>query len=142
MADIKIPDLPPANDPDGTELYEVVQDDISKKITGTQQQRQPFAISSQASTGYTLQAGDQWVRTTNVNPVSVLVDSSTNVPIAVGRAITVEQSGAGKVTFVPGVGVTINSPESLSLAKQFAVATLTQVALNEWTLAGYLEGAP
>ena len=50
------------------------------------------------------------------------------------------QGGTGQVTFVAGDGVTINSPETLSIAKRFAtamvVATETQ---NVWDLVGYLE---
>lgn len=96
------------------------------------------AVSTQTDTSYTFAATDAatYVRFNNASAISATVPPASLVPFAIGAQITVEQQGAGTLTLVAGAGVTINSPSTLALAHQFAVATLIKVGNNEWTLAG------
>lgn len=54
--------------------------------------------------------------------------------------ITFEQTGAGVLTFNPGVGVTLNrmSTNTLTTAGQFGVVTLKRTGPDTWTLLGAL----
>lgn len=99
------------------------------------------AFSTEAFTLSPYQAF-RYLTTTSDNPVSITVPPDADVDVPIGAAISVEQGGAGQVTFVAGSGVTIRTPETLKLAKQYAVGTLVKKAANQWTLAGNLEAAP
>jgi hypothetical protein len=81
----------------------------------------------------------QWVRMNvgSANDLTVPLNSSVAFPI--GTEVHVEQMGAGQTTVVATGGVTIRTPETLKLAKQYAVATLKKVGTDEWVLIGYLE---
>lgn len=101
----------------------------------------PHQLVSFAGTALTLapdHAG-KYITTTNGSAISITVPAGIDVPI--GIAITVEQGGTGQVTFVAAGGVTIQSPETLKTAKQYAVAMLVKKAADVWTLVGYLEAA-
>lgn len=132
-------DLDAAAELDASEDFEIVQDDLSKKASGAQLSRMPAGVNDQTNTTYTLVITDEIVRCANALGISVTVPPNSGVAFKIGRSVTIEQKGVGQVTFVAGAGVTINTPETLKLAKQFAVATLIKVGTNEWTLAGYLE---
>jgi len=99
------------------------------------------AMETYAGTGITLrrsQCGGT-IGTTSSSPVSVVVPASAAFPT--GATINVVQLGSGQVTFVAGSGVTIRTPETLKLAKQYAVASVILIGADEWLLAGYLEAA-
>jgi len=81
------------------------------------------------------------IGTTSSSPVAIVVPPSAAVAFVAGTQISVVQMGSGQVTFVAGSGVTIRTPETLKLAKQYAVATIILVGTDEWLLAGYLEAA-
>jgi hypothetical protein len=83
----------------------------------------------------------KWIRTTSGSSMNVTVPPQTDIAWADNTEIHIEQAGAGQVTIVAGSGVTVNTPETLVFAKQYAVATLKRVALNTWTLVGYLAAA-
>lgn len=71
------------------------------------------------------------------NTITIPADATVNFPI--GTEIAVVQYGAGQTSFLPAVGVTINSAGGLlSLASQFSAATLIKRAANEWYLIGDL----
>lgn len=97
-----------------------------------------IAVSTQAGTAYTFAATDAatYVIFNNASAITATVPPNSAVPFDIGAQITVEQAGAGTLTLAAGAGVTINSPSTLALARQFAVATLIQTAVNVWTLAG------
>jgi hypothetical protein len=100
-----------------------------------------FKVVSGAS--YVLSASDVGLtlRTISGSAVTVTVttDFTRNVPV--GSEVEVLQYGAGQVTFV-ATGVTIDSPETLKIAKQKARAILTLTDVQDvLSLAGYLEAA-
>ncbi len=78
------------------------------------------------------------IQTTSGSAVSLIVPPSSQTTFPIPTRISVAQMGAGQVTFVAGDGVTINSPETLKLSKQYAVGTLILLAADVWLLAGYL----
>ena len=64
-------------------------------------------------------------------------NSSVNYPI--GASLQVVALGTGKVTFMGGSGVTINSPGGLkSIGTQYAAVSLIQVSTDVWILIGQL----
>lgn len=73
--------------------------------------------------------------------MNVAAGNSIIVPagLDVGEPVTVMQQGDGQTSFVADPGVTINTPETLSLNKKFASATLIPVGTDEYNLIGYLE---
>lgn len=81
------------------------------------------------------------IKITSGSGVVVKVRPASQSPISSGCRISFAQMGAGQITFVAGDGVTINTPETLVTAKQYAVVTLVNTGTNEWLLVGYLEAA-
>lgn len=70
---------------------------------------------------------------------TVTVPTNASVAFDIGTQIVIRQSGAGKTAILPAGGVTINTPETLSLRKQHSTATLVKVGTNEWDVVGDLE---
>ena len=93
---------------------------------------------------YTLVAGDRvnYVRMNKATAVNLTVPPNASVAFALCTEIPIFQKGAGQVTIVAGSGVTINTPETLKLRRQYSTALLTKVGTNEWDLTGDLELAP
>lgn len=73
------------------------------------------------------------------NPVTVIVPSYDTAPFPVGSQILLLQNGLGKVTLTPTNGVTIQTPETLSIRKQFGQVSLINLDTNIWTVEGNLE---
>src|SRR5690606_19746147 len=92
---------------------------------------------------YTLVLTDagKWIRMNVASANDLTVPPNSSVAFPVGTEVHIEQAGAGQTTVVEDTGVTVNTSETLLLAKQFAVATLKKVAEDEWTLIGYLEAS-
>lgn len=97
----------------------------------------PF--NAQTGTTYTLaltDAGDV-VTLTNASPITVTVPTNASVAFPIGSQITLAQTGAGQVTVVGDVGVTVNSADSrLKLRAQYSAATLIKTATNAWLFIG------
>lgn len=95
-----------------------------------------------ASLSRTLALSDigSYIRLSNSVALNVNVPPQASVAWPVGTEFTFEQGGSGKLTFVPGSGVTINrmSPYTLTTAGQYAVVTLKRTGTNVWTLFGAL----
>jgi hypothetical protein len=102
----------------------------------------PEAVEFFAGTTFTLSHRERWIRTTSGTAVSVVVPPYSAVPLPPGTVRTVLQGGTGQVTFVAGQGVTINTPETMKIAKQYATAMVIATETQDvWDLAGYLEAA-
>jgi hypothetical protein len=106
-----------------------------------------YAISSTATTINTQTASYGLVSADAGKIVEMNVGSANNltVPtnasqvIAVGTIIDILQFGAGKTTVVAAGGVTIESLSgNLSLAGQYAGATLYKRGTDDWVLVGNL----
>lgn len=69
------------------------------------------------------------------------VPPNASVAFPTGCVIPLYQAGAGQITVAQGAGVTIRTPETLLLRKQYASAALRKIGTDEWILTGDLEGA-
>ena len=59
-------------------------------------------------------------------------------PMPTGGFALVTQASQGVITFVPDVGVTINTPSSLITAGEYTKVTLTKIGPNQWDIEGHL----
>ena len=98
----------------------------------------------QTGTSYTLVLADAFKMVCMDNAVAntLTVPPNSSVAFPVGTRIDVSQDGAGQTTIASGTGVTIRTPETLKLRKQWAKATLIKRATDTWDLEGNLEAAP
>lgn len=101
----------------------------------------PIVEHVETGTSYTPQLTDanKSIRTTSGSAVTITVapDSSLNFPT--NTLISLTQYGAGALSVAEGAGVTVNSlGGSLTLAGQYAAATLQKIGPNEWLLVGAL----
>lgn len=97
------------------------------------------AINAQTGTSYTFVLTDagKICEFSNASAVTVTIPPNSSVAFPVGTQIDVYQTGAGKVTFAEGSGVTIKSVGSQkSLAAQEAGGTLYKRDTNVWAFGG------
>lgn len=98
-------------------------------------------FNAQTGTTYTLVAGDvnKLVTASNASAITVTVPPSV---YSANDVINVQQTGAGKVTFVQGSGVTITSNGATStspaLRVQYSAASVICSASNTFTIVGDL----
>lgn len=101
-----------------------------------------FPVTQTALSVYPLALSDanSFVQTTNSAAATVFVPENGSVAFPVGTQIIVEQDGAGQVTFVAAVGVTLRKPatKALTIAEQYGAVLLFKVSLNVWIVSGYL----
>lgn len=98
-------------------------------------------VVTQASTSYTAAYSDRdsYIRFTAGVAVTFTVPPYAEVNYPVGTTLTIEQAGTGEIVPTAGTGVTINRRGSVTkTAGQAAVATLTKVDQDVWTLTGDL----
>ena len=97
--------------------------------------------TTKPGTAYTFVLGDanSLVETSSGAAVTLTVPPNSAVAFPVGTSIVIRQYGAGQVTISPGAGVTLRSRGgALKTAGQYAEATLTQRAADEWVVTGDL----
>ena len=98
-------------------------------------------FNGQTGTTYTLVSGDlnKLVTASNASAITVTVPPSV---YSANDVINVQQTGAGKVTFVQGSGVTITSNGATStspaLRAQYSAASVICSASNTFTIVGDL----
>lgn len=109
-----------------------------KNATDTAVTAASLVTVSPQTDNYTLALGNQYVRMNKASAVNVTVPPDV---FPVGKQILVSQVGAGQVTLVAGVGVTLNSAETLKTRKEFSTLSLIQVATNVWDVAGDVEAS-
>lgn len=126
---------------DGADTIEVASS-ITQYTDSLAQAAVRRTINNQAAS-YTLVLADAlaYVRLNNAGAVNLTVPANASVAFEVGTEIPIFQKGAGQVTVVADVGVTINYPAtaSLNLREQYSTGLLTKVDTNEWDLTGDLE---
>jgi len=95
-------------------------------------------INEQTGSSYTLTISDagKYIRIDNASPITLTVPTSASVGFDLGTVISVEQQGAGVITFTTASGVTINTFDGFDTAGQYAAAQLIKVSTNTWTLLG------
>lgn len=98
-------------------------------------------FNSQTGTTYTLVSGDlnKLVTASNAAAITMTVPPSV---YSANDVVNVQQTGAGKVTFVQGSGVTITSSGATStspaLRAQYSSASVICTASNTFTIVGDL----
>lgn len=111
-------------------------------------QLRAFVLTSpenvQTVASYTLVLADAFklVAMNNAAANTLTVPPNSAVAFPIGTRIDVGQDGAGPTSAVAGAGVTIRSPQTLKLRKQWAKATLIKRGTDTWDLEGNLEAAP
>ena len=149
MADLKLSDIyatNPAAALDGSELVEMTQS--AATVAGTTALVRAYVLASpenvQTGTAYTLVIADAFklVTMSNAAANTLTVPPNSSVTFPVGTRIDIGQDGAGQTTVAAGAGVTIRTPETLKLRKQWAKATLIKRATDTWDIEGNLEAAP
>lgn len=98
-------------------------------------------INNQTGTTYTLVIGDAggMVRMNNAAANTVTVPPNSSVAFTTGTIVCFTQVGAGQTTLAAGVGVTIDTPSSLSVAAQWGQICVDKVATDTWDASGYLQ---
>lgn len=151
MADVKISGLSDAaalTDADLAELEQPAQAAGTRSRKVTLALLRAYALRSpenvQTGTSYTLVLADAFklVTMSNAAANTLTVPPNSSAAFPVGTRIDVGQDAAGQTTIVAGSGVTIRTPETLKLRKQWAKATLIKRATDTWDLEGNLEAAP
>lgn len=98
--------------------------------------------NAQVGTAYTYVLTDmnKLVTHNNAAAITVTVPPNSTVAFPLRARIDNAQLGVGQVTFVGGAGVNIRVPSALGLKikGQYGEASLTQIATDEWLLAGYV----
>jgi hypothetical protein len=95
-----------------------------------------YRLGAATDIAVTVQPDSNWTGTdtyldNNFNPINP-------GPMPVGGSAIFTKTGTGNITFVPGSGVTINTPDGLTVDKLMGKATIIKVAPNVWDVSGYL----
>lgn len=118
----------------------------SGKVTAGQRRVHALTSPENAQTGasYVLVLADAFKLVTMSNAAANTLEVPPNSSVAFpnGTRIDIGQDGAGQTTVQAGVGVTIRTPETLKLRKQYAKATLIKRATDTWDIEGNLEASP
>lgn len=104
----------------------------------------PLEINAQTGTSYTLALSDAGLLVTldNGSAITVTVPEDGTTDFPVGTQILLAQLDDGQVTVVgESTSVDLITPETASLAKLGATASLVKIAANTWLMAGNLEAS-
>lgn len=75
----------------------------------------------------------------SATPITITVPPNAAQAAPAGTCVLVHQEGAGQVTFVAGVGVTVDAANGLYATRvQFSSASLSVKSLDRWSLVGDL----
>jgi hypothetical protein len=101
----------------------------------------PGSVPTTQTGNYTLQLSDAngFINMNCAAICAASVPPNSSVAYPIGTELTIYQSNTGQVSFAAGVGVTINSPSTLNLLKQYATASVKEVSANVWVLAGAIQ---
>lgn len=97
-------------------------------------------VNAQTGTSYVLVLSDagKLVTMNNAAASTLTIPPQSSVAWPDPVTIAVAQLGAGQVTIVAGLGVTLRSNPGLKIATQYQSATLTRIASDEWLVMGAL----
>lgn len=87
---------------------------------------------------YVLADAEAYIRYTNAAATGITVPPNSSVAFDVGTTIVNRQAAAGQLTFVPGGGVTINTPSTLKSRGVGSVTRITKISTDAWDLYGDL----
>ena len=94
-----------------------------------------MGVNAQTGTTYTLVKSDAGKVVTMTNAATNTVTIPAGV-FNVGAVVEVVQLGAGVTSVAGAVGVTVNTPGTLSITAQYGTVRLVQVAANVWVASG------
>jgi len=143
---IKRSELSVASSINDSDKVALLQGTTNKEVTATT--FKSYVLTSvenvQTGTSYTLVLSDEWklVTMSNAGANTLTVPPNSSVAFPVGTRIDVGQDGSGQTTIAAGAGVTIHTPETLKIRKQWGKATLFKRATDTWDVEGNLEAAP
>lgn len=122
-------------------------DQVLKKNTNTtgdyswSENAGPITINDQLSS-YVLVAADMDSNTKVVvdsaSAETLTVPASASVPADIGTTVLASQKGAGQLTIVADVGVTLNTASSLTARTRYSSVGMTQISLDVWDVFGDL----
>ena len=69
---------------------------------------------------------------------NVTIPTDTTLPCPIGTSIIVSSSGLGLVKFRGDTGVSVKSPQSLTIDRKYGRVLLVKTAANEWEIDGQL----
>lgn len=144
MADKRISELSAAGTMTGTESVPVVQSTSTVKATVRDVAKIGYQVVTADATGArTLGVADRgaWLRFTHATASVLTVPTNAAVAFAIGEVFNGVQAAAGKITFTPSSGVTINTPTGYknNTRAQGSPFCLIKVATDTWDLMGDLE---
>lgn len=86
---------------------------------------------------------ENFLSMSNVAAITYTIQPDSALDLPIGTAIEIAQNGAGKVTVVPGAGVTLLKGASFNAAtmETHAIITLIKTSPDVWRLGGMLEAA-
>ncbi len=98
-------------------------------------------VNEQTGTTYTPIILDAFriTKLTNAAAITVTIPPYTDLNYDFDTRLDFYQGGAGQVTFAGGVGVTINTAETLLLRAQYSACSLIKEANNVWLITGDIE---
>lgn len=102
---------------------------------------QGLTINTQAS-DYMLQlvdAYDTLVRITKATPAVVTIPNDSTINFPIGSAVLIGWNGLGQVSIAGEVGVTVDTPDTYNIGKQFGKITAIKTGANHWEIEGNLE---
>lgn len=124
----------------------LLQSGVNKELTVSILRAYTLTSSENVQTGtsYTLVLTDAFklVTMNNASANTLTVPPNSSVAFPIGVRIDVGQDGAGQTTVAAGSGVTIRTPETLKIRKQWGKATLIKRDTNTWDFEGNLEASP
>jgi hypothetical protein len=95
----------------------------------------------ETATDYTALASHAgyYIRVNSASARDVTIETDLVGGYLDGSVYTFRQAGAGELTLVPAVGVTINTPETLTTRRQHSTVTIIKVGEDEWDLTGDMD---
>lgn len=98
-------------------------------------------FNAQTGTTYTLALTDaaKLVTLTNAAAITLTIPLNSSVAFPVGSQVLLYQGGAGQVSIVGAVGVTVRAADSnTKIGAQYGVAGCIKLATDEWVIFGNL----
>jgi len=133
---IKRSELSVASSINDSDKVALLQGTTNKEVTATTFKSYVLTSVENAQTGtsYTLVLSDEWklVTMSNAGANTLTVPPNSSVAFPVGTRIDVGQDGSGQTTIAAGAGVTIHTPETLKIRKQWGKVTLFKRDTDTW----------
>ncbi len=102
---------------------------------------QAITINTQAN-DYMLQLSDAYntlIRMTKATPTVLTIPNDSTVNMPIGSAVLIGWNGLGQVSIAGEVGVTVDTPDTYNIGKQFGKITAIKTGANHWEIEGNLE---